>query len=179
MLSTCIKGGIFGGLILFVWSFLSWTLIPWHTTTLNNFKDETAVVEVLKANTPTSGMYLLPSMQTMNQNPTAQLPMVFASIKLEGMTSMTTGMVTQLLIDMVAAFFVTWLLTKTTGLSYRKRIGFVVIFALAAGIAIDLSYWNWFCFDTKYTLVSLADGLIGWLLTGIVLAKFTPKQKKT
>ena len=50
MIRALIKGGIFGGIILFVWGFISWVVLPWHTITLNKFKDEAAVEQALTAN---------------------------------------------------------------------------------------------------------------------------------
>ena len=46
------KAGILGGLILFVWSMISWMVIPWHTKTLHSFTSETAITQSIQANAP-------------------------------------------------------------------------------------------------------------------------------
>lgn len=171
MLKTSLIGGIVGGIILFLWGAASWMLLPWHMSTLHSFKDETAVVQVIQTNAPESGIYLSPLQQTS----TAPGPMVFASVYTKGMpSSMVPSMVIEFIIQLIAAFLVTWMLTKTT-LGYLGRLGFVLVFALAVGITTDLMYWNWFHFDTKYTLVLLADLLIGWFLAGLLLAKLSAR----
>ncbi|MEK6698785.1 MAG: hypothetical protein AABZ10_07060 [Nitrospirota bacterium] len=51
---------ILAGIVLFVWGFISWALLPWHMTVANKFADEAAVSRVLKENAPQSGVYYLP-----------------------------------------------------------------------------------------------------------------------
>jgi hypothetical protein len=176
-MSACIKGGIVAGIILFIWSALSWMVLPWHKATLNTFKNEKAVVEVMKTNATQSGIYFLPmqSMEGVEQEATAQ-PLVFSSVKLEGMPgSMAKPMAFGLIGDIIAAMLVGWILLQTRGLGYIRRVGVVVTFALAASIVAHLPNWNWFAFDTNYTLVLVADTLIGWFLAGLVLAGICKK----
>ena len=103
----------------------------------------------------------------------ASKPLIFASVHLEGLSpSMGIPMLIGLISQIIAATFVGWLLTRTTGLGFIGRVSFVMIFALAASIVTYGPYWNWFAFDTRYTLVCIADLLIGWFLAGLILAKF-------
>jgi hypothetical protein len=174
MLKTSIIGGVVGGLILFVWAALSWTVLPWHMLTLHSFKDPAAVAQIVQVNAPQSGIYLVPA-PTQEATPT-QGPLVFASVHLPGMSSsMVPSLVIELAIQIIAAFLVTWMLTKTKDLNYFSRIGFVLVFALTANVVTELPYWNWFYFDATYTLVMFVDLLIGWFLAGLVLAKLTAR----
>ena len=43
MLTLAWKGALFGGLTLFVWGFVSWTVLPWHNMTFSTFTDEDEV----------------------------------------------------------------------------------------------------------------------------------------
>ncbi len=171
-----IKAGILGGIVLFIWSAVSWMVLPWHMMTIHSFSDNNAVAQSIQANAPTSGIYLLPSPQDYDKSKdqAPQGPMVFSAVHLEGMSpSMWKQMGIGLVSQIISAFFVAWLLFKTKGLGYIRRVAFVVVFALAASIATDVPYWNWFAFDTQYTLVQMADLLIGWFFAGIVMACFT------
>jgi hypothetical protein len=178
---TCIKAGILGGIVLFIWSAISWMVLPWHEQTIHSFKSGQAVVHAIKANVEKSGIYFFPAMHPeaiesnmeITQPATGHEPMIFASVHLEGMPSMAMSMVIGFINAIVAALLVAWLLTKATGLNYIGRVGFVVVFALAAGIITDIPAWNWFRFDMQYTLVMLADMLIGWFFAGLVMAKFS------
>ncbi len=170
MCKAVIKGGIVGGIIAFIWYSFSWMFLPWHTTTLGAFKSESAVAQAINVNTPASGMYFMPMMQK-GAATTAGVPQVFAAVRLEGATSMVSATVTELVIQIITAILVTWLLTKTSGLSYWRRVGFILVFAVAAGIFGNLPYWNWFGFSVNYTLVQLADAIIAWFLAGLAIAK--------
>ena len=56
------------------------------------------------------------------------------------------------------------------GLTFGGRVGFVAMAALAAGVFIHVPYWNWYGFSTAYTLVQMAELVVGGLLSGIVIA---------
>lgn len=172
--SNCIKTGIVGGIILFIWSAISWMVLPWHMTTLNAFTNENAVVQAVKANASQSGIYVLPfkQMDAKQDQSTQKIPQVFASVNFNGMdSSMAKPMFIGLIGLVITAILAAWLLSKTGGLNYFGRIGFVLVFALAGSLMTNIPYWNWFAFDTNYTLVIIADTLIGWFLAGLVMAK--------
>jgi len=164
-----IKAGILGGIVLFIWGFVSWMLLPWHSLTIRHFNSEVAVSQTIESNAPTSGIYILPSTPGSN-NP--QQPMVFASVRFGGMPSMAMPMVISLITQIVAAFFAAWLLGCTTRLNYIERVLFVLGIAFVATLIADVPAWNWFGFDPQYTLVMIADTLIGWFLAGLVLARY-------
>lgn len=167
-----IKAGILAGIVLFVWSFISWTMLPWHMASVRQFNSEVAVAQIVQANVAESGVYMLPAASTA-QGATAQnQPVVFASVIMGGMPmSMAMQMGISLATQIIAAFIVAWMLSRTYRLSYIGRVAFVFAFAVAATIIRDVPLWTWFGFDLHYTLVNMADVLVGWLLAGLVLAK--------
>lgn len=171
MCKALVKGGVLGGIVIFIWSAISWMFLPWHMTTIHSFTNEDVLAKAIQAAAPQSGIYMMPMMTA-----DKQLPQVFASIRLEGMSSMTSGMVISVIIQMIVAFLVTWLLTKAAQLSYWGRVWFVTIFGVAAAISAYLPYWNWFSFSTGYTLVGMADLVISWFLAGLVIAKCLPRS---
>jgi hypothetical protein len=191
MVKALIKGGVLGGLVVFIWGAISWMVLPWHLATLYKFKDEQAVTEILTANAPASGVFVLPnahrhepgmSEEEMAAAEEAGLermmkgPFVFASVRLGSGQSMGTLMLNSLLIQILGALLVTWLVMKTGSLGYVSRVIFVTVFAVAAGVITHLPYWNWWDFSTGFTVVALADLVIGWFLAGLVIAKVTTVQ---
>ena len=172
-MKKCIIGGIVAGVVLFIWSAVSWMLLPWHMTTINKFEDITAVSQIIKANAPKSGVYVMPmSDQALQSNQlTDQVPYVFATVRMESIPeSMTSQFIMTVIAQIIAAFLVAWMLCKTSGLSFFGRVGFVVIFAIAASFAIDIPNWIWFRVDSSFTLLGMIDMLVGWFLAGLVLA---------
>ena len=165
----CFIGSILAGIVLFVWGAISWMVLPWHTQTLNDLPDAQAILA--KATQPT-GIYIYPSAkQFLEQSNTVQT-LVFASVQRDRPTSMVLPLLISLATQIIAAIFVFWMLSMTTGLSYVGRLFFVVMFGLAAGLVTHVPYWNWFGFDTYYTLVEMADLVIGWFLAGLIMAGF-------
>lgn len=170
-----LKAGFLAGIVLFAWCFVSWTMLPWHTMTFRQFGSDVAVSQIIQANATEPGVYMLPSMQQVQsaQRSGQEIkPVMFASVSLVGPTSMTGPMLISLASQIFAAFLVAWMLVRTSKLSYLGRVGFVLVFALAATLIKDVPAWNWFGFDSFYTLVNIADTLVGWLLAGLVLARY-------
>jgi hypothetical protein len=178
-MTAWIKAGLLGGIVLFVWGYVSWMMLPWHAMTHHSFQSDVAVAQAIQANVPVSGVYVMPSMQTGNATNGAQAtsaagPMIFAAVVLEGApTSMVMPLSISLLSQIIAAMLVAWMLSKTVKLSFLGKVKFVLVVALVAIFIKDVPMWNWAGFDTQFTLVAIGDTLIGWLLASIVLAKLT------
>ena len=180
-------GAILGALVLFVWSALAWMVIPWPGEPLRGFTNEDAVVQTIKANVPRSGNYLLPmevkrpSGMTDEQYRTAlqnaenrmiQGPMIFASVRLEPMGSMARYMVIGLITDVIAVLLACILLLHTNAVSYAARVGFVAGLGVLIFVGGHLDEWNWWGFSNAYMLMQFGVLIIGWILTGLVIAIF-------
>lgn len=192
MRTSLALGGLLGGLVLFLWGAVSWMVLPWHLMTLEKFTDEAAVAGILTLTAPRAGVYILPNPHkhepglTPEQRKLAeeeghrrmmQGPFMFASVSLSGARDLKSALVTSLLGSTLAALLATWLLLKTSGLSYLGRAGFLVLVALTAAVIDYLPNWTWWTFSTSYTAVAFADLLIGWLLAGLVMAKVVGKDR--
>ena len=157
-------------LVLFVWGFISWTVLPWHNTVANKFRSEAAVAEVLKQNAPRAGIYYLPFAQEDHKpGETAAFVNVLPLGLLRGMGGM---MATAVIGQFVAALLVLLLLRTTSNLGYVGRVAFVGLVGVVIGFASHFPYWNWFGFSTAYVLVIIADSAVAWTLAGLVMARF-------
>jgi hypothetical protein len=158
------------GIVLFVWGFVSWVVLPWHMAVANRFTDEAAVSRVLKENSPQAGVYYLPFSEK-DHGP--NMVGAFANVLPQGTEmnmnrQMAVGVVTQVL----SAFLVLGLLGMRSGLSYWGKVGFFALAGLTIGFVSHAPYWNWFGFPAPYVGVTIADGVIGWTLAGLAVAKF-------
>jgi len=190
MLKPLILGAVLGGITAFLWSFISWDLLPWHEKQLRSFQNEDEVSAVIASHALQSGNYLLPTgppeeglnsdqkkaaeeirMQKMRKG-----PLMFAAIRKEGFGSFPKTLITQLLCQMLAALLLTWMLLQTTGLSYARRVAFLAVAGLAASVIADLPNWNWWGYSATYTAVNLIDYTLTWLLAGLVIAKVAKPQ---
>ncbi len=174
-------GGVLGGLVFFVWTALSWMVLPWHMAALERFTNEDAVLQAIAGNAPASGVYQVPNGKPApGQQPVSHEQMM-ARLESGGSAlvvfrqhvdpSMGKSMAIGLITVIIGAMLVTWMLTKTTGLSYMGRVGFVTVAALAAWLFIDVPNWNWWGFSMAYTLGALADMVVGAFLAGLVIAR--------
>jgi len=191
MLKSLVLGAVLGGLTAFLWSFISWDLLPWHEKQLHSFQNEDEVLAIIASHAPRSGNYLLPTGPseeglTADQKKAAQEirmqkmqkgPLMFAAIRKEGFGSFPKTLITQVLYQMLAALLLTWMLLQTTGLSYARRVAFLAVAGLAASVIADLPNWNWWAFSGAYTAVNLIDYTLTWLLAGLVIAKVAKTTK--
>ena len=178
---TLIKGTLLGGIILFIWVALSWMALPWHCATLKSFNEENSVAELIKSNTTESGIYVLPHMCEGNTEhlDTTQGPLVFSVVRRDGYDfSSPKPYIISLVIDLIAAFFVTYLLLQMRASTYWHRVWFVTVFGIAAGILAMFPNWNWWGFSWDYTLVGFLDFVIAWFLAGLALAAITKRAYK-
>ena len=180
-------GTVLGGIILFVWSAIAWMLIPWPGDPLRSFTNEDAVAQVITANAPRSGNYLLPNMPKRTPGMTDQQyqaaskamedrmsrgPFVFAAVRLEPFGSMAKPLVIQFLTQLVLALIATLLLSQTTGLSYTGRIGFVTAIGVIIFVGGHVDEWTWWSFSNAYMLMEFGALVIGWFLASLIMAKF-------
>ena len=186
MIKKLALGTILGAIVLFIWSALAWMIIPWPGEPLRHFTSEDAIVAAIKANAPRSGNYLIPNeperlpgmTEEQYQKATKDAedrmnngPMVFAVVRLEPM-SMAKAMILGFLTNVIAVFLACILLLQTDRLSYRDRVLFVAGLGLLVFLAGHLDEWNWWGFSNAYTMMQLGALVIGWILAGLVIAKF-------
>jgi hypothetical protein len=186
MMKSLALGAVLGGVVAFIWSAASWMVMPWHNSTMNSFTNEDAVAQVLLENAPTSGMYWLPGLppnyDTMPaeqkkaadaamQEKMKTSPFLYGVVLRRWQENMARSMTYGLLFDILAALLISMLVLKTSGMSYAGRVMFIVTVALAVGVIAVLPNWVWWHFPTRWTLVTMADLVVGWLLAGLVIAK--------
>ncbi|HAK59647.1 MAG TPA: hypothetical protein DCO77_04595 [Nitrospiraceae bacterium] len=162
------------GVVLFVWGFISWALLPWHMMVANKFTSEAAVSQALKDNAPKTGVYYLPYSE--KDHGPDQVG-AFANVLPRG-TDMNMGvqMATGLVIQVLSAFLVLVLFNKAKGPDYWGNVGFFALVGLAIGFVSHAPYWNWFGFPTAYVMVTITDIVIGWTLAGLVVSKLAEKK---
>jgi len=183
-----IFGGVIGGIVAFVWGFISWTVLPWHDMAINKFRNQEFVTWVIKENVTVDGVYMAPYGQTDQVNLTpgeikqeikqqeAAMkagPYVFAHVKVGGMNMNSPWpYVYSFLTQFAGAMLISILLLKVVVASYGGRLFFVTMVGLIVGVLGLIPGWNWFGAGYRFTLIMMADYLIQWFLVGLFLAGF-------
>ncbi len=166
-----VLAGIAGGVVLFVYSAISWMVLPWNEGALKAFPNQHAVVEAM-SQIPEAGIYTYPAPDTDMSNAAAlKGPSVFAAVRPVIGPPMGQAMAIGFLIDLLAGVLAAWLLSKATGLSYWRKVCFTATLGLLAALFVQASAWNWFGYPAHFTLVSILDTTLSFALAGLAMAK--------
>lgn len=187
MAKRIIIGGIIGGIVMFLWGFVSHVLTPLGSAGFKGLPNEVVTLKALKENIKEPGLYIFPGFELMKgskeqqreaeelwkrgpngmmvYNPTGSDTMSGKQIAIEGLS------------DIICALIAALILAKAVGSlgGVLSKALFVALIGVAASIAIDLSYWNWYGFPGVYFAAQFVDQVVGFFLTGIVLALFIKK----
>lgn len=87
-------------------------------------------------------------------------------------------LITQCLLDIVVALLAAFLLSLATSLqSYGGRVLFVALLGLLPTLNAELPYWNWYNFPTTFIMAQGFVHLMGFVVAGLVIAKFVKIYK--
>lgn len=177
---------VLGGLAVFGWGAVSWMALPWHGRALHGFADEAQVAQMVLANAPVSGVYVLPytPMSKSNTHPEIteratqdalerkrQGPFIYAAVTREGIaTDMALPFALAVGLNALVAGLIAMLLAQTQGLGYMRRVVFVATAGAVIGLAGYVPNVIWWHFPAAYTIVDVADAVIGWSLVGLIIA---------
>lgn len=167
-MKSLVRAGLLGGLVLFVWSMISWMVLPFHHKTLNGFAVEPAVEQILGVNTSGAGVYVLPMKDHKKME---KGPFAFVVWNPQGNGPMLRGMIGSLVVQVVIAMLTGMLLLRTNLKKYWDRVFFVTLFAFAGAFMCDLPYAIWWGFPPGFIMLDIADHVIGLFLAGMVMAK--------
>lgn len=176
MVRSVFLSSIVGGVVAFVWGFISWVIIPWHSADMHRFQDVEAVADVVAQNAPVDGIYMYHPMEM--QSSYDGMPFIFTSVnRAHAQEKQTLPLIRGFIIQVVSAFFISWLLIRTKSRKYWDLVTVSAVIGLVAGILTYLPAWNWWGIPTGYAAVGLIDSVITWFLAGLVMAKFLEKVK--
>ena len=190
-----LMGGVIGGIILWVWGFVAWVVLPLHLNSMHPVPDESALVGELSRTLPGKGVYVIPWMPAETSGmPPEQLEAAMNEYteKLRsgpnGMIFydpggkdpfMTGQMITGLFIFIFAASVVSWLLSRSTAAAggYVSRVAFCGMIGVLIAVGTHLSDWNWMGYPFGWSSALMLDSVVAWLLAGLGIAAFLrPKQ---
>lgn len=169
------RAAILAGIIVWVWSGVSWVILPWHQAATKQFRNESEVTQVLQDNTTSSGVYALPGLSVeygVGHGNSQQGSYFFGPVHPEGRASSSYMLYFySLFCSIVAAAIICWLILQAKGISFWKQVQFAMLMGLFAGVVLCNNDWVWAGYSRAYVAVSIVDLLIAWFFGGIVIAK--------
>jgi len=179
MTKTWIKGTVAGAVIVFMWGFFSWMVLPWHQ--FSEVLNEAEVIETVKIAMPEKGVYLIPNMPKTKDDASMKAylknksegPTGILFINPKGLRPFLPAFLGSFGIELLAAFIFMYLLLQTKGLSSWKKANFVALAALGGAVICHLPNLNWWSYPIPWTLAHMADVGIGWYFAGIAMGKIS------
>ena len=159
------------GLLMFIWGFVAWVVLPMHKVDVYQFADENAVIEVMQANSSQSGMYFIPGDEAdlAMGKPSASVNLLKTGHHAGQGQMMLQGVIG----SVIMAYLMIMLLSKTSGLGFVQKVGFVTLGGVLLGLSGSFMYWNWFSYPSGYSLMILIDSIIAWAIAGVAIAKLS------
>ncbi|MGH7889829.1 MAG: hypothetical protein ACRENF_04685 [Thermodesulfobacteriota bacterium] len=181
MMQKIMKCGLIGGFILFVWSAVSWTILPWQKSQLGSFTNEKDVRSAIIDNTNGSGLYILPNLNDYS-NDSDELaaaksrmmtgPFVVAAVAADGKNpNMVLSSAASLIVKIIAASLVTWLLFHIPKRDYNRSVKFVTVAGIVIAMMSTLPYAIWFAYPGSFVITSMIESIFGWFFAGLAIAK--------
>ena len=188
-----IIGSVVGAIIMFVWSSLSWVMLPIHMNTFKYTPAQDSILNTLQNSGLTTGAYWMPSIDHANYSSfdeeyhkkgkemmDARIGKPAATIFYrEAMPGMEGGqMVFGFLYTLIAMFCVSMLLSLVyqSDASFFMRWSMVMLFAIIYTMMGPMMGHNWMNEPWHYTVGFVWDAFIGWGLAGLWLARYLKRS---
>jgi hypothetical protein len=166
-------GALVGGILLFFWQFLSWSVLGIHNSMQSHTPKQTEILKYLDENLE-EGFYYMPTLPEGHSNEDLQKLMTdsmgkpWAQVYIH--KSMDMNMVSNLLrgfiVALLSSLLITWVLMKIG----KTNLIEIVLCCLAIGIAsyLTTSYAVSIWYSTK-SMGDLIDAVASWGLVGLWL----------
>jgi hypothetical protein len=193
MAKRVVLAGILGGLTLFVWLFVVHEFLGIDESAEKEIPNEANVLGSMQASITEAGFYIFPGfglgpkptqaqrneampgyMKKYEVSPHGILiyhppsgPFSFGGLLgRQGALNLIEGL--------LAAWLVAWVAAER---SFTEKVGFVFVVGVFAAISTNVEYWNWYEFPTVYTVPYMLSQIVGYTLTGCVIAALIKKAE--
>lgn len=175
-----------GAVVLFIWSLLSWMVLPFHSQTLNPVPETAIEVQTMKDQMPDAGVYHYPGLpggtaanswenlsRRMREEPVITL-MVFLP---DGTDLLPVeNFIFGLILNLAAAGLAVFLLGLTPIRNYWNKVVFVGLLGTFAVLSASLPEYLWFGYPADFVVAAVFDVIVGWSLAGAAIAWITRKS---
>ena len=170
-----LTGAIVGGIIMFVWQFLSFALINLHRPAQGYTPKQEEILSYLSEQFTEDGQYFLPNYPPGASNEEMQAAMKAAQGKPWAVvayhksndSNMTMNMIRGLLTDIFMVGILCWILSKMPPLRYSTILLISILIGLIS--FCNVPYTNHIWYETFDLNAYLIDAIAGWGLVGLWL----------
>ena len=178
-----IIGGLVGGILVFLWQTLSWTVLDLHGKEYQQAPAQDSVLSFLNSQFSETGQYYLPhakegasskEKQQMQEEMQGK-PWAVVSFHKAYDMNMVTNIIRGLLAAIISAFFVCWILIKQTNTSFLTTFISSLLIGLVGYLFIPYAMNIWF--QAPGVVTNFVDVLISWGLCGLWLGWWLNRKK--
>jgi hypothetical protein len=179
--------GLLGAIAMFVWTAIAHMATPLAAIGFSQIPNEAQVMGDVQSGVTKPGLYIFPWVDP--KDPKAMQKMyalekvhgrgylVYAPAGTGDADRMGPMLAFEFLKQFVQATVAAFLVSLMIGLGYWGRVGAVTLTGVIAGIATNVSYWNWYGYPLDYTLVQVAIEIISALVSGLAIAWWLGRAK--
>ncbi len=175
-----IIGAVVSALILFIWQFLSFSILDLHGSQMEYTANNDAILEVLEANLE-EGEYFIPraprgsSQEESEAYMNERIGKPWALVNYHNILEYSFGMnlVRAILINLVAAFIICWILMRFADLNIKTAILASVGVGLIGYLTINYLDQIWF---KSNSIPDLIDAVVPWALIGVWTGWYLPEE---
>jgi hypothetical protein len=173
--------GVLGGIVFFVWGAVAHMALPIGELGMRQPTAEDPVIAVLKDHLQGPGVYVVPGLSGKQMEDAAAVaaysakaranPYAFIVFQPQGRDGMAMGgnLATQFATDVLSAIVLAWVLSLAA-IPFRRRVLAAAALGAFSWLTISAPYWNWYRFPTDFSVGSLVEQVVGWLLAGLAIA---------
>lgn len=170
-----------GAIILFVWQFLSWAVLPVHHSEYGYTPNQDKILEALNQNLTEAGTYMIPGVPPGTPHEQAEAamqssigkPWARVSYHKSFSTDMGMNMLRGFTVDLLAIFLMVWLLLQFAEISTGKAIRASLSVGIIAYLTIPYLNNIWF---EEGSAGHLVDAIVPWALIGVWLGWWLPRR---
>ena len=170
-----------GAVAMFVWTAIAHMMTPLAYTGFSKMANEPAALAAMTTDNVSTkpGLYIFPwtdpkdpkameKYQALAKtNPTGML--LYRPAGDDFGSNMAPMMIKEFLKQLLQALIAAWIVSMIAA-SFIKRVGIVTAIGLSAGVATNISYWNWYGFPLSYTLAQITLELVSAIVAGLAIA---------
>ncbi|MBC7848325.1 MAG: hypothetical protein H7Y31_01250 [Chitinophagaceae bacterium] len=168
-------GAIVGGILVFLWQTLSWTVLQVHAKEYQKAPNEAAILQTLGENFAGDGQYRIPNLEPTASSADSEKfmadnagkPWAVVSYHKSYDADMITNVLKAFAADLIAVLFVCYILVTNPNRSFWGIFISTVLIGIAGFLYIPYANHVWW--EYPGTLTNLMDVLISWGLCGLWL----------
>ncbi len=184
VMKKAIIASVVGGIILFIWQFLSWALIDFHQPAQQYTEKQGVILDVLASQQLPEGGYIMPSLPKTASEEEWKRMMTetegkpWASVQYHHSrdNNMVMNMVRGFLINIITIFIFCWILFRLAAPTFQN----IFLASLFTGLIIFLNvpYINFIWYQSHDIYAHLADAIVSWGLVGLWLGWFLSRGNR-